>query len=548
MSDEELSWLEGGAPRRLGIVVGGSLGRGLDVRLDPGASVEETKAGTFVTVQGGWYRFFGIITDLSLESADPRFAASAAQADPAMVSVLSGTSAYAMARVTPMLVTSAAESSPQPARSLPGHFAPVQRASEADVRAIFGSEDERHIFIGSPLDMEDARVCLDLGELVKRSNGVFGKSGTGKSFLTRILLAGILQKGLATNLVFDMHNEYGWQGTSETQYSVRGLRQLFGNQVAVFTLDAASSRRRGLTPDYEASIGYDEIEPEDVAILAPSLGITELGAQASYPLAQRFGDDWMGRLLELSREELQSVSEEVREHPGTLDALRRRLRQLERFDFLIRRRPEGRGTVGTIMDHLDRGIHVVLEFGRYSDDLTAYLLVANLITRRVHQRYRARTEQALAENAAGPRPLVITIEEAHRFLGPQVAGQTIFGTIAREMRKYNVTLLVVDQRPSGIDDEVLSQIGTRFTCLLDNERDVDAVLTGSPRARELKGVLSGLEPQQQALILGHAVPMPVVVRTRTYGEDFYAEMTGFHGNLPAQAQRQRDREDLFGRP
>ena len=526
MSDEELSWLEGGAPGRLGMVVGGSLGRGLDVRLHPGSSVEEAKAGTFVTVQGGWYRFFGIITDLSLESADPRFAASAAEADPAMVSVLSGTSAYAMARVTPMLVTSAAESSPQPARSLPGHFAPVHRASEADVQAIFGSEDER--------------VCLDLGELVKRSNGVFGKSGTGKSFLTRILLAGILQKGLATNLVFDMHNEYGWQGTSETGYSVRGLRQLFGNQVAVFTLDAASSRRRGLTPDYEARIGYDEIEPEDVAILAPSLGITELGIQASYPLARRF--------LELSPEELQAVAEELREHPSTLDALRRRLRQLERFDFLARRRPEGRGAVDTIMDHLDRGIYVVLEFGRYGDELAAYLLVANLITRRIHQRYRARTEQALAENAAGPMPLVITIEEAHRFLGPQVAGQTIFGTIAREMRKYNVTLLVVDQRPSGIDDEVFSQIGTRFTCLLDNERDVDAVLTGSPRARELKGVLSGLESQQQALILGHAVPMPVVVRTRTYGDDFYAEMTGFDSGLPAQAQRQRDREDLFGQP
>jgi len=38
--------------------------------------------------------------------------------------------------------------------------------------------------------------------------------------------------------------------------------------------------------------------------------------------------------------------------------------------------------------------------------------------------------------------------------------QTIFGTIAREMRKYFVTLLVVDQRPSGIDNEVMSQIGT----------------------------------------------------------------------------------------
>ena len=89
-----------------------------------------------------------------------------------------------------------------------------------------------------------------------------------------------------------------------------------------------------------------------------------------------------------------------------------------------------------------------------------------------------------------PRPLVITIEEAHKFLTPAVANQTIFGTIAREMRKYNVTLLIVDQRPSGIDPEVMSQIGTKITCLLDNDKDVDAVLTGVSGSRKLRTVLA----------------------------------------------------------
>ena len=78
---------------------------------------------------------------------------------------------------------------------------------------------------------------------------------------------------------------------------------------------------------------------------------------------------------------------------------------------------------------------------------------------------------------------MITIEEAHKFLNPELAGQTIFGTIAREMRKYNVTLLVIDQRPSGIDDEVMSQIGTKITCLLDNDRDIDSVLAGVSHLR-----------------------------------------------------------------
>jgi hypothetical protein len=78
---------------------------------------------------------------------------------------------------------------------------------------------------------------------------------------------------------------------------------------------------------------------------------------------------------------------------------------------------------------------------------------------------------------------MITIEEAHRFLDPATAKQTIFGTIAREMRKYFVTLLVVDQRPSGIDNEVMSQIGTRITALLNDEKDIDAIFTGVSGAR-----------------------------------------------------------------
>jgi hypothetical protein len=120
-----------------------------------------------------------------------------------------------------------------------------------------------------------------------------------------------------------------------------------------------------------------------------------------------------------------------------------------------------------------------------------------------------------------PPQLLITIEEAHKFLDPLIARQTIFGIIARELRKYNVTLLIVDQRPSGIDEEVMSQIGTRVTALLDNERDINAVLNGISGAPGLREVLARLDTKQQAIIMGHAVPMPVVVKTRGYNEEFY---------------------------
>jgi uncharacterized protein len=120
--------------------------------------------------------------------------------------------------------------------------------------------------------------------------------------------------------------------------------------------------------------------------------------------------------------------------------------------------------------------------------------------------------------------LMITIEEAHRFLDPAIVKSTIFGTIAREMRKYFVTLLVIDQRPSGIDKEVMSQIGTRITALINDEKDIDAIFTGVSGAQGLRAVLAKMDSKQQALILGHAVPMPVVVKTRSYDQKFYEEI------------------------
>ncbi|MDO8751356.1 MAG: ATP-binding protein, partial [Dehalococcoidia bacterium] len=398
----------------------------------------------------------------------------------------------------------------------------------------------------SPRDMEGVRVCLDLAELVKRSNGVFGKSGTGKTFLTRILLAGILQKDVAVNLVFDMHNEYGWQGTREGGPGVKGLKQLFPSKVAVFSLDPEQSRRRGVSPDAEVRIGYGEIEPEDIEILAATLNLTPQGVASVYSLVKRFGQEaWLEEFLAReNREELAALADETNENFQVLFTLHRRLRTVGRMGFLTPKAPED--AVRRILEYLDRGIHVVLEFGRYGNDLSAYILVANLLTRRIHDMYVQRMEQASGGRSQEPRPLLITIEEAHRFLTPAVAGQTIFGTIAREMRKYRVSLLVVDQRPSGIDEEVLSQLGTRFVYLLDNERDVDAVLAGVAGARELRTVLSRLESQQQALVFGHALPMPVVVRTRDYGtEESYREF-GFRDAVELKRQAEEDSKDLFG--
>ncbi len=521
---------------KLGTVISGSLTRGIEARLDKKVSVEDITVGHLVAIQGHLKRYFGLINDISLEVTDSGLLqSSSGVGDPFIAKVLSGTSTYGTMQIVPYLNLGSDQSlidGPQPVKSIPSHFSPVYLASDADIELVFGKEGPQNFFIGNPLDME-VKLCLNLPELVTRSNGVFGKSGTGKTFLTRMLLIGILQKNAAVNLVFDMHSEYGWMGTREKAAPVKGLKQLFPAEVSVFTLDEKNSRDRGVSTDFVVTIGYDEIEPEDIELLRQTLNLTEQAVSATYMLKRRFGKNWIEKALDLEdEEETGDLLKSLNIHEATFQNLRRGLTAIHRLPFTsssVKVR-----TVEKVLEYLQSGKHVVLEFGRHRE-LTAYILVANLLTRRIYSQYQQATETAMAENQQQPKPLVITIEEAHKFLNSGVASQTIFGTIAREMRKYNATLLVIDQRPSGIDEEIMSQLGTKITCLLDSEKDIDSVLAGVSGKGGLKSVLAKLSSKQQALIFGHSVPMPVAFRPRDYGTaKSYKDFSNFEDNAIGQ--------------
>ncbi|HIK57340.1 MAG TPA: ATP-binding protein [Synechococcales cyanobacterium M55_K2018_004] len=547
----------------LGSVIQGSLSQGLEVRLLPDVSVEEMRVGKFLVVQGRRSRFFCMLTDVALGAANPRILANPPEASNTFLQeVLAGSGTYGTLNLTPMLMftptaegdrpsepdapdgradrkasrkksapyqpqanTSAVELSP--VKTIPSHFSQVYDATERDFRAVFGWEDDptrRNFSIGQPIDM-DVPVCIDLDRFVERSNGVFGKSGTGKSFLTRLLLSGIIRKRAAVNLIFDMHSEYGWEATREgKQFStVKGLRQLFPGQVQIFTLDPASTKRRGVRDAQELFISYDQIEVEDLMLVRGELNLSEASLENAIILRNEFGKNWISRLLTMTNEEIREFCEVKMGSPSSIMALQRKLTRLDDLKYLRQSSPHN--YVGQVLECLEAGKHVVVEFGSQSNMLS-YMLATNIIARRIHASYVHKAERFLQTKDPGDRPqqLVITIEEAHRFLDPATVRQTIFGTIAREMRKYFVTLLVVDQRPSGIDNEVMSQIGTRITALLNDEKDIEAIFTGVSGGQALRSVLAKLDSKQQALILGHAVPMPVVVRTRPYDQDFYREV------------------------
>jgi hypothetical protein len=119
------------------------------------------------------------------------------------------------------------------------------------------------------------------------------------------------------------------------------------------------------------------------------------------------------------------------------------------------------------------------------------------------------------------RPLLVVLEEAHRYLGKndKDSGASVRGgaalaarRIAKEGRKYGVGLMLVSQRPSEIDPTILSQCGTMIALRLTNEADRSQIASVS--SDNLKGLFAMLPilRTHEALIVGEAVNMPIRAR------------------------------------
>lgn len=508
----------------LGYIVSGSLADGFVMRVDPKIDIEVLKTGKFIVIYGNQNRFFSLITDLKLEVTNSDILLFPPSKDEALLKeALKVKDIYATAILKPTLMLNSVNKV-LPVKTIPGHFSPVYQAKEEDVKLIFGDEKDsskKYFNIGNPIDMT-VDICINLEKLTERSNGIFGKTGTGKTFITRLILAGLINNDKAVNIIFDMHSEYGLQARKEnSNYFVKGLKTLFPDKVAIFSLDPQSTYRRGGNPDVELTISYDSIKVEDIISLNTELNLHSTACEAAYCIYAKYKKDWLKVFLEQS-DKLKEFAQEVGAHPESIAALYRKLKNIERFSFINNNKLD---LIEKMIDYIDKGISIIIEFGNYTSTF-CYLLVANIITRKIHELYVKKSEKFLGscKKEDEPKKLLITIEEAHKFLNSQAARQTIFGTIAREMRKYYVSLLIVDQRPSGIDPEILSQIGTKIVAQLNDEKDIQSVITGVNNGQQIRNILSCLESKKQAVIMGHAVAMPLVIETREYDENFYKSL------------------------
>jgi hypothetical protein len=557
----------------IGYIVGGGLKESFNARLtvDP----LEVQEGGFVVIDSENYRFYGLVTDIKLGATDPRFADEQTETrlPASLAKALHGQTLYTNLEVLPALMLERGpepgtpeyklwraehpeDPRPIPVKTVPMHHAPVSLADQGDIAAIFGDPDKDGNFVIGYTREQGHPVCINLEKFVQRSAGVFGATGTGKSFLTRIVLAGLMHYNKASVLVLDMHNEYGFDDVaSDTKLPVVGLKSKFKSKLRVVGLGAGATIR-GQVPDFNLEIAMRDISSADIEMLSRELNLKETTPTTLNALYTSFRDNWYAAFRAMNREEIEVEDDKGKmkrvPHPESVaawaeangvnvmaaEALHDKLRRLFNKPYIVEK-PASDG-VGEIIKALDAGQHVVLSFGDHETDLD-YLLVSNLLTRHIRDAWEKRTNDFRSKGAAfakEPRPLVIVVEEAHKLLNREMAAQTTFSTIARELRKYYVTLLIVDQRPSQIYDEVMSQLGTRISGWLGDDFDIQAVLSGLSGRDALRGMLARLQPKEEVLLLGWGVPMPLPVKSRRYDESFWKELLG--GGKRSEAQNLKE--------
>src|SRR5688572_21169780 len=298
---------------KIGNLVGGGLKENFRVRLT--VSPQEIQEGAFVVIQSGDWNYYGIVVDITLGATDPRFAdeQTGIRYPPNIAKALYGQTLYANLEILPnlMLEIGPEPGSPDykdwqgminaglkdpprilPVKNVPPHHAQVYLADEGDIAEIFGEQGKGGNFVIGYTREQNHPVCIDLDKFVQRSSGVFGATGTGKSFLTRLILAGLMNHNKASVLVLDMHNEYGFDDVaSDSKKIVKGLKTIFQGGVRCVGVGAGSTIR-GNQVDFNLEISMEDISTADIETLSRELNLRETTPTTLNALYTSFGEQW----------------------------------------------------------------------------------------------------------------------------------------------------------------------------------------------------------------------------------------------------------------
>ena len=480
---------------KIGEIVSASVLGGLYAKLQL-ENPEDLRIAYPVIVEGHIYDFYCMVEDILNEESD--IAEQLAGSAVGNVIVPTGSSHegfagpifYSKAKLRPIQLIGKSSKRLSEPQTIPPYFSECRHATKDDVELIY-HPTAKSAPIGSITGVEPFYVHLDFEKLVEKPFAIYGRTGVGKSILNKLLCCAILAKKVGSVLIFDMHGEYGvYSKTDNTE----GLKYYFPHDVEIFSLDPANPEARPfvLEPKY--------ITPDDLVVALPDL--SDQMVDMIYQVDREKGSkDLITAIKTLDTTTL----DESKMHPATAQALQRRTVRINRLPFI--HEAGGKDAFSQLLAVIKQGKSVVLDFGEFGTDATVYLFLANVLARRLFEQYTEANEEF-------PR-LIVFLEEAHRFLDPRVASYTIFSKLARETRKFNLILAIVDQRPSQIDQEVRSQVANRLVMSLKEPSDVESALAGVPDRAMWQNIIATVPPRT-VVVIGDAIRIPTVIDVMPY--------------------------------
>ncbi len=350
-------------------------------------------------------------------------------------------------------------------------------------------------------------VPLDFKLLVEKPYGLFGRTGIGKSILNKILCLFILKHQVSQLLLFDMQGEYGMVSRAD---GTKGLAWYFLERIQIYRLSEVNKEEKMVDGAEQFFIYKDNINSGDIIASAQTLNEPSINTLIQIENLMRKGDIAFDNLLDA----IKNIDPKPYDiNKLTLNALRNRTIRFERYEFLRNRGESKReDSLEHMFTKLQEDKSIVVDFGKYGINTHLYLFIANMITRRLYNMYSQK------EDESDLPPLVVVVEEAHKFLKPGVIHHTIFDRIARETRKFQLTLAFVDQRPSQIDEEVYSQIANTFVMHMIDDKDIKRVVQTLPDSKKWRSVISGLQ-KKQCFVRGDAVAVPSIIEVLDYKDE-----------------------------
>ncbi len=391
---------------------------------------------------------------------------------------------------------------------------PVYSLSSEDLQLVYAQPEVETIAVGRLYQNPNVEAHLRVDDLLGKHFIIVGTTGCGKSSATIGILQSVLQEYRFGHIVvLDMHNEYA---------------SAFGEMAEL--IDPVSLRLPFWMMSFQeltaALTGEDEHKETEIEILSEAVQQSKrrysdsqshrvrrsradnLGISVDTPTPFRlsditaFIDDRLGRL-----EKTQPIL--------PLRRLKGRIETLvgdPRFAFMF-----GSPVVEDNMSAILGRIFRIPVDGRPITVINLASVPPEILDIVISVISRLAFDFAVWSD--GQMPMLLVCEEAHRY-APASADQKFLPTrqslsrIAKEGRKYGVALALITQRPSELDQTILSQCSTVVAMRLSTERDQQVV-----RANTHEGFVDLLDclpllADQEAIILGQGVIMPVRIKFR----------------------------------